>query len=102
MHTLNIFLLTVAIATLSAPVHAQGILQTPQQARAWYIQMMVDNGCEMTAQEIDATFAAAFPYSTAAGQHDTGMITDAAFSIFSDGLIEQTGFNQVRYIGPEC
>ncbi len=101
MRTAHPILLPVLALWASAAM-AQGSLTTLDQARDWYVAMMVANGCEMTAREIDDAFAAAFPYSTPAGQHDTGMVTEAAFAIYSDGLIEQTGFNRVRYTGPEC
>jgi hypothetical protein len=76
------FVLSVAVSFV-APAAAQGSLTPLNEARASYGDMMETYGCEMTAQEISSAMA-------------------AAFAIFNDGLIEQTGFNQVQYTGPDC
>lgn len=93
---------SLLLASVAVPVAAQGRLETLDEARAWYVAMMVSNDCEMTALEIQDAMMADFPYSTPVGQHNTAMVTDAVLAIFDDGLIEQTGFNRVRYTGPEC
>jgi hypothetical protein len=90
--------LTLAVFGLAAS--ADSVPATPEAARAWYIDMMRQHDCTMTAHQIGDVVDSAFPYADERLREVQWMILDEGMAMVQEGLIEGISLNVVRYVGP--
>ncbi len=92
-----------AIGATTTSALAQTPLTNADEARAWYIAMMVENDCSMTQFEIRDSLETAFPYDNAALRESGFMAADAGMALVSEGLLTMPGGTLgLVYTGLEC